>query len=138
LTKTLIVAAQEAITIRLLVLIAAAVASIVTVTTIVAMAIAIEVRPLRVIALAPLRISLAGVNAVPITIVDGDLIDGIVSAVPIIAPVISIASIIPVTSIVSILAPWPLRLCGRARYNSNAYQKRQCQQDSPDFVPEIV
>jgi len=142
----------------MLVIIASAVASIVAVTAVVAVTIAIEVRPLGIIALTSLRISLARVNAVPVTVIDRNLIYGVVPiipTIPIVAPIIPIAAIIPIvapivsiTSIVSIspvvsitviavLRP-PLRLNRRARHDPDGYQKGRCQQDSPEFFPEKV
>ena len=105
-TEVLIISAQETVAVCLLVLIAAAVTSVIAVTSIVAVAIAIEVRPLRVIVLTSLRISLAGVNTVLIAVVHGDLIDLTVTVVAIpavITPIITIAPVVPVIAIATIL-----------------------------------
>jgi hypothetical protein len=138
LAETLVITTQEAIAVGLLILVAATVPSVVAVAAVVAVTIAIEVGPLRIVVLVSLSVSLARKNAVPITIVHGDLIDRAVSPISVVTTIIAIPPIIPVAPIISILAPWPLRLDGCARCDSDAYQKGQCQQDSPDFVPEIV
>lgn len=132
----------------MLVVIASAVASIVAGTTVVAVTIAIEVRPLGIIALTSLRISLARVNAVPVTVINRNLITRVVPAIPIIASIISISPVVSITSIVAtspvvsitviaVLRP-PLRLNRRARHDPDRYQKGRCEQDSSEFVPEIV
>lgn len=100
--------------------------------------------------------TIAAVIAVPTAVAAGAIIATIIAIAPVVlvtiivtvaSDPIAVATIL-IASILTILitglitglitVPRPLGLRRRVRSQSNAYKEGQCQQDSPDFVPEIV
>jgi hypothetical protein len=107
--------------------------------------------------LAPLRIGLAGVDAILITLAGSYLIAiVVVTTIPTIAPVIIaitpilivVIAVAPVVAVAVAIPPVipvailvlrpPLGLNSRARNKPNADHEQQCRNDSPDLLTEIM
>ena len=140
--EAFIVSAQETLTVCLLVLI-----RISAVTAVVAMTVPVEVRPLWVVILTALAVIGTRVDAILITLVEGDLIVVSILAVlavaarsiiPIAIPVSAIVAVAVAIAAVRILAIRPLRLNRGASHRANTYQEKHREQNFADPAFEIM